>query len=174
MGDLRWVGVVGAVLVLAGCGGGGSGTWSGAGSTPASSTSSSSTSDSSTSDSSTSDSGTPTPVVTPTPPPAPKPTPKPTVKPRPVVPEADCTGTLKDGRFDFSGNNIFISDQGFTCNGGQMVGYERHKTAVTFYVGNKHVTLGPKKSAAIGGYRIRVGIANSKQAAFTIDRITST
>lgn len=96
------------------------------------------------------------------------------MKPKPVVPEADCTGSFKDGRFDFSGSNIFISDQGFTCNGGQMVGYERHKTAITFYVGNKHVTLGPKKSAAIGGYRIRVGIANSKQATFTIDRITST
>ena len=155
MGQLRWLGVVGAALVLAGCGGGGSGTWSGAGSTPASSTS---------------DSGTPTPVVTP----APRPTPKPTPKPKPVVPEADCTGTLKDGRFDFSGSNIFISDQGFTCNGGQMVAYERHKTAITFYVGNKHVTLGPKKSAAIGGYRIRVGSANSRQATFTVDRITST
>ncbi|TDW94326.1 hypothetical protein EV137_1628 [Kribbella pratensis] len=157
MGELRWVGVVGAVLVLAGCSGG-SGTWSAGGSTPVSST--------------------PTPVVTPTPRPTPKPTPtptpKPTVKPKPVVPEADCTGSFKDGRFDFSGSNIFISDQGFTCNGGQMVGYEVHKTAITFYVGNKHVTLGPKKSAAIGGYRIRVGIANSKQATFTIDRITST
>lgn len=162
MGQLRWLGVVGAALVLAGCSGG-SGTWSAG---------------ESTADSSTSVSSTPAPVVTPTPPPAPnptpKPTPKPTVKPKPVVPEADCTGTLKDGRFDFSGSNIFISDQGFTCNGGQMVAYERHKTAITFYVGNKHVTLGPKKSAAIGGYRIRVGIANGKQATFTVDRITST
>ena len=96
------------------------------------------------------------------------------MKPKPVVPEADCTGSFKDGRFNFSGSNIFISDQGFTCNGGQMVGYERHKTAITFYVGAKHVTLGPKKSTTIGGYRIRVGIANSKQATFTIDRITST
>lgn len=158
MGQLRWLGVVGAALVLAGCSGG-SGSWSAG---------------ESTADSSTPVSSTPAPVVTPTPPPAPKPTPKPTVKPKPVVPEADCTGTLKDGRFDFSGSNIFISDQGFTCNGGQMVAYERHKTAITFYVGNKHVTLGPKKSAAIGGYRIRVGIANSKQATFTVDRITST
>ncbi|TCC33611.1 hypothetical protein [Kribbella sindirgiensis] len=168
MGELRWagavgaVGVVGAALVLAGCGGGGSGTWSDAGSAPDSSTPTSVV--------------TPPPAPTPTPTPTPKPTvkPTPTVKPKPVVPEADCTGTLKDGRFDFSGTNIFISDQGFTCNGGQMVGYERHKTAVTFYVGNKHVTLGPKKSAAIGGYRIRVSIANSKQATFTVDRITST
>ncbi len=157
MGEMRWIGVVGAALVLAGCSGG-SGTWSAGDSAP--------------------DSSTPPPVVTstptPTPRPTPKPTPKPTVKPKPVVPEADCTGSLKDGRFDFSGSNIFISDQGFTCNGGQMVAYERHKTAITFYVGNKHVTLGPKKSAVIGGYRIRVGIANSKQATFTVDRVTST
>ena len=154
MGELRWVGVVGAALLLAGCGGG-SGSWSAGGSTPVSST--------------------PTSIVTPTPrpTPTPTPTPKPTVKPKPVVPQADCTGSFKDGMFNFSGSNIFISDQGFTCNGGQMVGYERHKTAITFYVGAKHVTLGPKKSAAIGGYRIRVGIANSKQATFTIDRITA-
>lgn len=90
------------------------------------------------------------------------------------MPEADCTGSFKDGRFSYSGTNIFMSGDGFTCNGGQLIGYERHKTAITFYVGTKDVTLGPKKSAVIGGYRIRVGIANSKQATFTVDRITST
>jgi hypothetical protein len=150
MGELRWLGLVGVGLVLAGCGGG-SGTWSVGGSAPDSSTS--------------------TPVVTVMP--RPTPTAKPMVKPKPVVPEADCSGSFKDGMFNFSGSNIYISDQGFTCNGGQMVGYERHRTAITFYVGAKHVTLGPKKFAAIGGYRIRVGIANSKQATFTIDRITA-
>ena len=153
MGEMRWLGVVGVALVLAGCSGE-SGDWSQGGATPVSST--------------------PTPVVTPTPRPTPKPTPKPTVKPKPVVPEADCTGSFKDGRFSYSGTNIFMSGDGFTCNGGQLIGYERHKTAITFYVGTKDVTLGPKKSAVIGGYRIRVGIANSKQATFTVDRITST
>ncbi|MEU8225270.1 hypothetical protein [Kribbella sp. NPDC048915] len=99
------------------------------------------------------------------------PTPIPSPKPKPTAPAADCTGAFKDGAFNFSGRNIFMSDYGFSCNGGPMVGYQRNRSSITFSVGSKRVTLGPKKSATIGGYRIRVGLANSRQATFTIDRV---
>ena len=90
------------------------------------------------------------------------------------MPEAGCLGTFKDGRFSLSGHQIFTSDAGFSCDGGNVIGYERLKTAIRFYYGSKRVTLGPKKSGTLGGYRIRVGLANSKQATFTIERATST
>jgi len=85
------------------------------------------------------------------------------------VPAPDCSGSFKNGRFTLSGSNIFISDQGFRCGGGELIGYERRKSSVRFFYGAKTVTLGPKKSAKIGSYRIRVGLANSKQATFTVD-----
>jgi hypothetical protein len=159
MGYLRWSGVVVAALVLAGCGGG-TETWSEAGPKEVRST-----------PTATAKAPVKKPTVTPTVQPTVKPTVKPTPRPKPTVPAADCSGSFKNGMFNFSGRNIFMSDEGFTCNGGDLIGYERHQTAITFYVGAKHVTLGPKESAKLGGYRIRVGLANSKQATFTVDRL---
>lgn len=80
---------------------------------------------------------------------------------------------FKNGTFTFSGRDIFMTGASFSCAGGQVIEYEHLKTAVVFYSGSKHVTLGPKKSATLVGYRLRVGLANSKQATFTVDRITS-
>ena len=108
---------------------------------------------------------------TPTPTPSPTPSPTPTVSPRPTpakAPAADCTGSFKNGTFTFNGSDIFITDGAFSC-GGPTIGYERLRTAIRFSYGSKTVTLGPRKSARLAGYRIRVGVANSKQATFTVD-----
>ena len=85
------------------------------------------------------------------------------------MPAADCTGSFKDGRFTLSGRSIFITGQAFSCSGGQTIAYERLRSAVRFHHGAKSVTLGARESAKLGGYRIRVGLANSKQATFTVD-----
>jgi hypothetical protein len=87
------------------------------------------------------------------------------------VPASGCAGTFKNGTFSFSGQNIFITGSSFSCADGPMLDYERLKTALRFYSGSKRITLGPKQSATLAGYRIRVGLANSKQATFTIDRV---
>ncbi|GAB2660251.1 hypothetical protein GCM10009743_40600 [Kribbella swartbergensis] len=68
-----------------------------------------------------------------------------------------------------SGTNIFITGGSFSCGGGEVIGYERLRTGLRFFNGSRTVTLGPRKSAKLGSYRIRVGLANSKQATFTVD-----
>ena len=147
MRQARWSAGVLAVLVLAGCGG-----QEPPQAGPVASAS------------------TPTPSPTATPTPTLTPTPTPTRAPtKPPVPAADCTGSFKNGRFTLSGRSIFITGQTFSCAGGQMIAYDRLRSAVRFHFGAKSVTLGARESAKLGGYRIRVGLANSKQATFTVD-----
>ncbi|TCC65832.1 hypothetical protein E0H73_02560 [Kribbella pittospori] len=113
-----------------------------------------------------------TPPPTPTPTPTPKPTPKPTPT-KPPAPAADCTGSFgKDGSFSFSGRQIMSTTDGiFSCGGGKPVQLERLQSAVRFYYGSKRLTLGSHKSGTLAGYRIRVSVANSRQASFTMDVI---
>ncbi|MFI5731225.1 hypothetical protein ACIA49_13975 [Kribbella sp. NPDC051587] len=100
----------------------------------------------------------------------PTPTPTPTAAPTPTP--VGCSGVLKNGQLTMSGaGGIFVSDGGISCGDGVVIGYERMWTAVRFSYGARQVTLGPKKSANFAGYRIRVGVANSRQATFTLERV---
>jgi hypothetical protein len=113
---------------------------------------------------------TPSATPTPTPTPTPKPTPKPTAAKPPAL-AADCTGSFgKDGSFSFAGRQIMSTTEGlFSCGGGKPVQLERLQSALRFYYGSKRVMLGAHESATLAGYRIRVSVANSKQATFTMD-----
>jgi hypothetical protein len=152
MSYARWSAVVLAALVMAGCGG--QDEPSQAGPVAESSTSTATAA------------ATPTPTPRPTPIPVPTPTP---TKAPPKAPAADCTGSFKNGTFSFSGREIFMTDGFFSCAGGELIGYERRKTSLRFSYGSKSVTVAAGKSAKFAGYRIRVGLANAKQATFTLD-----